>query len=153
MEKKEYLSQEKYDQLVAELNQLKTVTRREVAEQLDYAKSLGDLSENAEYHEARERQADTEDRIKELEIILRTCVIVKGKQGSTVSIGSHVVIQKDGGNREEFMIVGSEEADIASKKITHESPLGSALIGKNAGDRVVTKTPRGEAKYKILEVK
>lgn len=152
MEKKEYLSKEKHLMLGQELEHLKNVTRREVAEQLEYAKSLGDLSENAEYHEARERQADTEDRIKEIEAILKNCVIISGKQGSIVGIGSKVTVQREGGQSEDYLIVGSEEADVINHKITHESPLGNALMDKKAGDQVSVSTPRGKINYKIVTV-
>ncbi|MEI6494663.1 MAG: transcription elongation factor GreA [bacterium] len=150
---KEYLSKEKFEQLKEELHTLKTVTRKEVAGQLEYAKSFGDLSENAEYHEARERQADIEDRISELEEIMKTAVIITGKHGSSaVDIGSAVTVKRDG-KEETYKIVGAEEADITQNKISYLSPIGSALIGKGKGDEVSVKTPRGETKYKILEVK
>lgn len=149
---KEYLSKEKFEQLKQELETLKTVTRREVAGQLEYAKSFGDLSENAEYHEARERQADIEDRISELEEIMKTAVIISGKHGSAIDIGSTVTVKKDG-KEETYKIVGAEEADILQNKISYLSPIGSAMIGKNKGDEVTVKTPKGETKYKILEVK
>lgn len=149
---KEYLSKEKFEQLKEELNTLKTVTRKEVAGQLEYAKSFGDLSENAEYHEARERQADIEDRISELEEIMKTAVIISGRRGNAIDIGSTVTVKKDG-KEETYKIVGAEEADILQNKISYLSPIGSAMIGKNKGDEVTVKTPKGETKYKILEVK
>jgi transcription elongation factor GreA len=149
---REYLSKEKFEELKQELNTLKTVIRKEVAAQLEYAKSFGDLSENAEYHEARERQADVEDRIRELEEIIKTAVIVSHNHGNAIDIGSTVTLKKNG-KEETYHIVGSEEADITQNKISYLSPIGSALIGKNKGDEVVVRTPKGETKYKILEVK
>jgi len=150
---KEYLSQEKFEQLKAELNNLKTVERREVAERLEYAKSLGDLSENAEYHEARDQQADIEDRIKTIEELLKSAVIVTQKHGQIVDIGSTVVIKKTGGENTTYIIVGSEEADMLAGKVSFQSPLGSALIGKKKGDVVEVNTPKGEIKYSIVDIK
>lgn len=150
---KEYLSQEKYEELRAELVSLKTVQRKEVAERLEYAKSLGDLSENAEYHEARDQQADIEDRIKMLEEMLKNVAIVTEKHGQTVEIGSTVEIKKDGGSECTYMIVGSEEADMQSGKISFQSPIGGALLGKRKGEMVVVSTPRGEIQYSIVDIK
>jgi transcription elongation factor GreA len=150
--KKEYLSKEKYQELEQELKALKTVARREVAEQLEYAKSMGDLSENAEYHEARDKQADIEDRIRTIDYILKTAVITGKPKAGIVGIGSAIVLRKDGGKDESFTLVGSEEADLLAGKISHESPLGSALLGKKEGDGVVVRSPRGEIKYKIIKI-
>lgn len=151
---KEYLTQEKYNELQAELHDLKTVKRKEVAEHLEYARSLGDLSENAEYHEARDDQAQTEARILQIETILKNAEIVKHVSGDTVEVGSKVTIQKEGdSSNTEFTLVGSEEADITLKKISHHSPLGSALFGKKKGESFEFQTPRGVVKYKIVDVK
>ncbi|MEX0910389.1 MAG: transcription elongation factor GreA [Candidatus Paceibacterota bacterium] len=150
----EYLSQEKYDELRDELNYLKTTERKSVAEQLEYAKSLGDLSENAEYHEARDKQADIEDRIKELQNILQSAIIVDKQKNKTggVNVGSLVKVQKKGGEAVTYTIVGSEEANMAEGKISYHSPIGAALMNKKKGDKVVATTPRGEVEYAILEV-
>lgn len=150
---KEYLSREKYDALLKELEQLKTVDRREVAAQLEFAKSLGDLSENAEYHEARDRQADIEDRINKLEDILKHAAIVAQTSHSQVEIGSKVMVKKSGGKEEEFTLVGSEEADVTQAKISYQSPLGSALMGKKKGDTVTVSTPKGDVNYTISAIK
>lgn len=149
---KTYLSKEKFKELELELDNLKNVVRREVAEQLDYAKSLGDLSENAEYHEARDKQADVEDRIREVENILKKAVILSGKHGDTIMVGTTAVVEKNK-DRQTYMIVGSEEADLLAGKISHQSPIGSALIGKKAGDTVSVETPKGKTVYKIIEIK
>ena len=149
----QYLSKEKYDALQAELINLKTVERKEVAAHLEYAKSLGDLSENAEYQEARDRQADIEDRIKEVENILKNAQIVSGKHSGTVDVGSVVTIKKKGGEEKELTIVGSEEADMLLGKISHLSPIGSALIGRKKGDSVEVATPNGAVEYSLLNVK
>ncbi len=154
METKEYLTQEKYNELQLELHDLKTVKRREVADHLEHARSLGDLSENAEYHEAREEQAQTEARILSLENILKNAEIVRHTSGDIVEVGSKVTVKKEGDSVENaFTLVGSEEADISVGKISHNSPLGAALFGKKKGESFEFQSPRGTVKYKILEVK
>lgn len=150
---KSYLSKEKYKELGAELEYLKTNRRKEIAEKLEYAKSLGDLSENAEYHEAREDQASTEKRILELEALLKHAEVVEKHHSDVVEVGSVVVVKKDGGNGEKkYQIVGSEEADSASGKISHNSPLGSALMGKKKGDKATFQSPAGKVEYTIVEI-
>ncbi len=154
MDTKEYLTQEKYNELQLELHDLKTVRRREVADHLEHARSLGDLSENAEYHEAREEQAQTEARILQLENILKNAEIVRHTSGDIVEVGSKVTVKKDGESSESvFTLVGSEEADIAVGKISHNSPLGAALFGKKKGETFEFQSPRGTVKYKIIDVK
>ncbi|HEY4510796.1 MAG TPA: transcription elongation factor GreA [Candidatus Paceibacterota bacterium] len=149
----EYISQEKFEELTKELDELKTVKRREVAAQLEYARSLGDLSENAEYHEARELQAAVEERIGKLESILKNAKIVKAKKTDGVSMGSSVTVQKVGDSEtHSYFIVGAEEADMLSGKISYHSPLGAALMGKKKGDEFSFSTPRGTMKYKILKI-
>ena len=131
MNETNYLSKEKFDELTHELEQLKTVRRREVAEQLEYARSLGDLSENAEYEEARNLQAATEDRIRQVEEQLSHVRIIEHAKGNIVSLGSAVTIEKNGDDTEHtYEIVGSAEANMQEHKISHLSPLGSALMGK-----------------------
>lgn len=151
-----YLSQEKFDELSKELEHLKTVRRREIAEQLEYARSLGDLSENAEYEEARNLQAATEDRIRQIEEQLARARIIehnKGK-GGAVSLGSFVTIQKVGEKGElTYEVVGSAEANMQEHKISHLSPLGSALMGKKKGEAFAFQTPKGAQKYKIVGIK
>lgn len=157
MGNEEYLSQEKFNELTAELEQLKHVARREVAEHLDYAKSLGDLSENAEYHEARDKQAEIEDRIATVESVLKRAVIIGGSRGNghsrTIGVGSIVTVEKKGASADTFTIVGSEEANTLEKKISHHSPLGASLIGLKKGEAVAVNTPKGEIHYKIIDVK
>lgn len=150
-----YLSKEKFDELTKELEHLKTTRRREIAEQLEYARSLGDLSENAEYEEARNLQAATEDRIRTIENELsRARIIEHAKGGNTVSLGSHVTIQKQGEKEEHtYEIVGSAEANMQERKISHLSPLGSALMEKKKGDVFSFDTPKGSQKYKIVGIK
>jgi transcription elongation factor GreA len=122
-----YLSKEKFDELTKELEHLKTIRRREIAEQLEYARSLGDLSENAEYEEARNLQAATEDRIRQIEEQLSHVRIIEHSKGNVVSMGSTVTIQKQGEKDEHvYEIVGSAEANMQEHKISHLSPLGAA---------------------------
>ena len=149
-----YLSKEKFDALTTELEHMKTVRRREIAEQLEYARSLGDLSENAEYEEARNLQAATEDRIRTIEEQLSRARIIEHSKGNTVSLGSTVTIQKQGEKEEHtYEIVGSAEANMQEHKISHLSPLGSALMDKKKGDMFAFETPKGPQKYKIVAVK
>ena len=153
-EEKTYLTKEKFDELVKELDILKTVRRKEIAESLEYARSLGDLSENAEYQEARELQAATEERIRKVETALKNASIVSPKKSDVVGFGSQVVIQKDGeSGTYTYQIVGSEEANMLEHKISHLSPLGEAMMDKRKGDVFTFTTPNGKMKYKVIEVK
>lgn len=153
--KEEYLTKEKYDELTKELDHLKKVRRREVAESLEYAKSLGDLSENAEYHEARDLQATIEDRIAHLEQILKSSKIITNQHSAdSVSVGSAIKIRNEkNGSEQTYTIVGAEEADIDSNKISIKSPLGANALGKKKGDKFSFTTPSGEVFYKVVEIK
>src|SRR3990167_1781931 len=153
-EQETMVSQEKFDEMVKELENLKTVRRTEIAKNLEYARSLGDLSENAEYQEARDLQAATEERIKKLEeFVKHTKIFTDGKKKSDVSFGSKVSIKKDGATEvHEYTIVGSEEADMRVKKLSHVSPLGNALMGKKKGDTFTFETPNGKQTYTIEKV-
>jgi transcription elongation factor GreA len=147
----EYLTLEKKTLLETELNQLKTVRRKEIADALEYAKSLGDLSENAEYHQAREDQANCEDRIIHIEQILKNAVVMDTHAAGVVSVGSTVTVLKKGDKEEKtFTLVGSEEADSISGKISNESPLGQAILGKKKGDKVQVVAPKGTIEYTIV---
>ncbi|MDQ5955709.1 MAG: transcription elongation factor GreA [Patescibacteria group bacterium] len=149
----EFISQEKFEELTKELEELRTTRRREVAEQLEYARSLGDLSENAEYQEAREMQSAVEERIQKLEAILKSAKIVRGTKTDSVGMGSLVSVQKLASDEKHtYTIVGAEEADLFSGKISYHSPLGNALLGKKKGDEFSFHTPKGTQKYKILKV-
>ncbi|HEY0220598.1 MAG TPA: transcription elongation factor GreA [Candidatus Paceibacterota bacterium] len=150
--KEEYLTQEKFDEFTKELADLKGTKRKQVAENLEYAKSLGDLSENAEYHEARDAQATIEDRIARLEQLLKTATIVSGTHGGTVNVGSVVTVEKDG-KKISYTIVGSEESDVNSNKISVKSPFGQAVLGKKKGEDFVFDAPGGKLSYKVTEVK
>lgn len=148
------LSQEKFDEFAKELEHLKTVRRSEIAKNLEYARSLGDLSENAEYQEARELQAATEERIRKLEeIVKRAHIMTDGKKKDVVGFGSVVIIKRDGaGEPHEYKIVGSEEADMRERKLSHVSPLGAALMGKKKGDEFTFETPGGKQSYTVEKV-
>ncbi|OGG46981.1 transcription elongation factor GreA [Candidatus Kaiserbacteria bacterium RIFCSPHIGHO2_01_FULL_49_13] len=153
LEDQSFLTREKFSELQKELDYLKTTRRKEIAESLEYARSLGDLSENAEYQEAREMQAATEERITKLEATLKTAKIVSYKKSDTIGLGSTVVIQKEEEKEtHKYQLVGSEEADMREKKISHVSPLGEALMGKKKGDTFSFTTPNGTMNYSIIEV-
>ncbi len=148
-----YLTKEKFEELKKELEHLKTVRRKEVAESLEYARSLGDLSENAEYQEARDMQAAIEERIAHLEQVIKEAKIVSNDKGDVVGLGSAVCIVKDGDKANIcYTIVGSEEANIHDKKLSFLSPLGESLMGKTKGDEIEFETPNGKQKYKVLKV-
>ena len=154
MDGKEYLTKEKFEELTAELNNLKTVRRKEVAENLEYAKSLGDLFENAEYHEAREQQVHIEERIAKIESILQSAVIVESHHSDMVEVGTTVVVQKEGDTeKRSFEIVSPEEADVLLGKISYRAPLGDAMLGKKMGDNFTFESPNGMMKYIVVEVK
>jgi transcription elongation factor GreA len=153
-EEHEYLTKEKYEEFKGELHTLKTVRRKEVAENLEYAKGLGDLSENAEYHEARDMQASVEDRIAKLEMIMKSATIVSTHDTSVVSIGSVLTVHKEGEKEKKvFTIVGSEEADSTVGKISVKSPFGVAAMGKKKSESFSFSTPSGTMSYKIVEIK
>ncbi len=155
MEDEILLSPEGYERLDAELEHLRTVKRREVATRIKEARALGDISENAEYDEAKNSQAFVEGRIITLEKILRHAVVVDGQDGdpSEVTVGSVVTLKDlDAGKEYQYTIVGSPEADPGSKKISYLSPVGKAVFGKKEGDRVKAKLPRGNVEYLIAKV-
>ncbi len=147
-----YLTPERLEELRKELEELKTVRRAEVAERLKRAKELGDLSENAEYMEAREEQTQVETRIVELEDMIKNASVIRHSNGSKVQIGSTIEVERDG-KKMAYSIVGPNEADPIAGKISNESPLGKAFLGKTVGDMVQVKTPAGQTTYKLLSVK
>ena len=150
----QYLTQEKFEELTKELDNLKTSRRREIAEQLEYARSLGDLSENAEYQEARELQSATEGRIRQLENMLNEVkVIDRTEATSEVHVGSKVTIIKVGEKEERtYELVGSAEANMRERKISHISPLGTAMMGMKKGYVFEFETPNGSMECKIVKV-
>lgn len=153
-EENTYLSKEKFEELKAELENLRTVKRKEIAENLEYSKSLGDLSENAEYQQAREFQANIEERIMKLEKLLKSVSIVVSHHSEVVEIGSTVKVHKKNEKMDHtYQIVGSEEADMAKGKLSNQSLLGSALMGKKTGEVFSIETPIGLVNYKIVSIK
>ena len=149
----DYITEEKKRALQIELEELEGPKRKEILASLEYAKSLGDLSENAEYHQAREDQGKLEERILKIEQILKSSQIVSGGGSDKVEVGSTIIVQKQAGkDKKTYLMVGSEEADMSTGKISNKSPFGVALFGKKKGDHVSFMTPNGAVNYKILNV-
>jgi transcription elongation factor GreA len=148
-----YLTTEGATRLKEELEDLTGPKREELAARLRSAIQMGDLSENADYHKAKEDQGFLEGRIQELEYILSNAVIIEEKENNDiVSIGSHVTIQEEGFPEETYHLVGATEADPSKGKISHESPIGNALMDHKVGDTVEAETPGGVIKFKILKI-
>ncbi len=146
------ISQEGYNKLKDELNLLSTTRRKEIAERIERAKELGDLSENAEYSEAKDAQALNEGRVLELTNILKNVTVVANdSSGGEVIMGSKVTVKSDG-QEKQYTIVSFNEADPLNGKISNESPLGTAFLGKRKGESVEVETPRGLVKYKIVKI-
>lgn len=138
-----------------ELEYLKTVRRKEIAEKIKEARSFGDLSENAEYDEAKNEQAQVEDRILLLDHMLLNATIIEDNQGNEViRLGSTVIIKRaDKKNDETYTIVGFAEQNPLEGRLSNESPVGAALLGAKQGDKVKVETPRGMVEYKVLEIR
>jgi len=147
-----YLTPEGEAKLKAELEELKGPRREELAQRLRSAIQMGDLSENADYHKAKEDQGFLEGRIQEIEAILRSSVLIEKKGSDTVTIGSSVTIQEEGFDPETYDIVGSTEADPRKGKISHASPIGVAIMDKRVGDVAEAQTPGGTIKFKIIKI-
>lgn len=147
-----YLTPEGEAKLKAELAELTGHRREELAQRLRSAIQMGDLSENADYHKAKEDQSFLEGRIQEIEAVLRTAVIVEKKYSDTVTVGSSVTIQEENFPPETYHVVGAKEADPRNGKISNESPIGKALMGHKVGDVIETDTPDGKIAFKILKV-
>ena len=155
MAKEVVVTREGYDKLVHDLDELRTVKRKEVADKIKVARGYGDLSENAEYDAAKEEQAVVEARIADLEATLKVARVIddSGLSGDTVSIGMNVTIQEEGEEPESYDITGSTEADMNLNRISDESPVGAALIGHKPGDAVDVTLPNGSiVTYKLLTV-
>jgi len=155
--KKEYrMSEERHQELKEELNYLKTVREKEVAELIKEARGFGDLSENSEYDEAKNEQGKLYSRIAELEEILLHTVIVteSDEHGNAVSIGSRVIVTEVASGRElpEYKVVGSQEADPMHRAVSEDSPFGRALMGAKEGDEVVVEAPMGEIRYRVEKI-
>ncbi|MFN8401750.1 MAG: transcription elongation factor GreA [Anaerolineales bacterium] len=148
-----YLTPEGEAKLKAELEDLKGPRREELAQRLRSAIQMGDLSENADYHKAKEDQGFLEGRIQEIEAILRNSVLIeKTTSTDVVTIGSYVTIQEEDFDPETYHIVGPTEADPRQGKISHESPIGTALMNKKVGQVAEAQAPGGKIKFKILKI-
>lgn len=153
MSQPNYLTPEGEAKLQAELQDLKGPRREELAARLRSAIQMGDLSENADYHKAKEDQGFLEGRIQEIEAILRNSVLIeKSSRRDEVSIGDHVTIQEEDFDPETYHIVGPTEADPRNGRISHESPIGKALMGKKVGDTAEAEAPGGKITFKILKI-
>ena len=154
---KEYkLSPERFEKLKEELNYLKTVREREVADQIKEARSFGDLSENSEYDEAKNEQGKLYARIAEVENILQNCVVIEDEHGedtTVVRLGSRVtVLDKEFDEEVVYEVVGSQEADPMNGRISDDSPFGRAMLGKTVGSDVEVDAPAGTLHYQILNI-
>lgn len=154
-DKKEvFLTAKGFTDIESELDELKRVKRPEIIKAIKEARALGDLSENADYHAAREEQAIIEGRIQELEYMVEHASIISEESSDTVKIGSSVVIRYDDeDDLEEYKIVGSTEADPFENKISNESPIAKALLGKKRGSKVTVESPNGEYEIELVEIK
>ncbi|MBS1249907.1 MAG: Transcription elongation factor GreA [Chloroflexi bacterium] len=149
-----YLTAEGKEELEKELKKLRGPEREKLSKRLRSAIEMGDLSENADYKAAKEYQGFLEGRIKDIEYTLRNATIIEENENGheVVVVGATITVQEDGYPPETYQMVGSTEADPIAGKISHFSPMGKALLGKKAGERVVTDTPNGKLEFKILEV-
>lgn len=154
-EKKTILTREGYDKLVKELDYYISVRRNQVAEQIAIARGFGDLSENAEYDEAKNEQSRLEAKIAEMENTLHNCIIVEDDEvdTETVGVGNAVTVNNMNLKKEQtYTIVGANETDPRNYKISSESPIGAALLGKKVGQTVIVEAPAGQIKLKVLKI-
>jgi transcription elongation factor GreA len=148
-----YLTPERLEGLKAELEELRTVRRQEVATRIQQAKELGGTVDNASYEEAKNEQAFIEGRILTLENLVKNAVLIKGhKKSNVVEVGSKVTIEADKGKREQYHIVGSTEADPAQGRISNVSPIGKTLLGKKVGDVSEVVVPAGRIRLKVVKI-
>ncbi len=155
MAKEFKLSAERLEELKTELNYLKTVREKEVAEQIKEARSFGDLSENSEYDEAKNEQGKLYSRIAEVEAILSNYVIIEDhtKDPDAVRLGSRITVKDlEFGDEETYQVVGSQEADPMNGRISEESPFGKALLGHKVGEKVLVEAPSGAVHYEIMKI-
>ncbi len=152
MDEQTFITQQGLNDLKAELEQLKTTKRREIASRIQAAKELGDLSENAEYQEAKEEQGFIEGKIAELEFVIKNAQVIRKHHSGTVEVGSTVHVKNPSGAQQTFSITGSQEADPVNGKISNESPMGKAFISHKAGEVVEVKSPRGVMEFKIVSI-
>ncbi|MDP2631305.1 MAG: transcription elongation factor GreA [Candidatus Uhrbacteria bacterium] len=148
-----YVSDEGLQTLKDEVENRKTTLRREIAEKISIAKDQGDLSENFEYQDAKDQQAENETRILYLEELIKSAVVVERREGeSTINVGSKFIVETADGGTKEFELVGATETDPLSGKISNESPLGNKFIGSSIGDTIKMETPGGAMTYKIISI-
>lgn len=153
MSSNQYITEEKRGELEKELHRLKHEVRPEVLDRVMAARALGDLKENSEYHASREEQAKMDSRIEEIEYILKHAQIFNKGEHDRVVVGVTVVIEHTKtGEQKQYELVGEEEADITSGKISNTSPIGEALLGKEVGEKVAIMTPGGTIEYKISKI-
>lgn len=152
MNQQMYLTPEGAEKLRAELKELTGPRREELSQRLRSAIQMGDLSENADYHKAKEDQAFLEGRIQEIEAVLRSAIIVEKTHSDIVTVGSTVTVQEEDFSPETYYIVGAKEADSRNGKISNESPIGRALMEHKVGDVVEAETPGGKIRFKILKI-
>ena len=152
MDKPVYLTAEGKTTLEEELNHLKSVRRPEVADRIQQAKMDGDISESGEYEDAKNEQAWVEGRIRTLEHMIQNAQIIEAARGGVVGLGSHVVVRDGDGDQYNWTIVGSAEANPRQSRISNESPVGHALMGHKAGDKVHVQAPVGTQEYTIVKV-
>lgn len=149
-----YLTEEGAEKLRAELVQLTGPAREAISKRLREAIQMGDLSENADYHKAKEDQGFLEGRIQELQYILKNAIIVSAYDGprEIVEVGARVTVQEEDFEPETYLLVGAKEANPREGKISNESPIGRALLGKRVGERANAQTPGGEISFKVLKI-
>lgn len=147
------MTPEGLEKLKAELKELKEVKLPDIIDKIEKAKEMGDLSENAEYHDAKDQQGLINARIVEIENILKMAVVEEATSGDRIGVGSRFTAEDDRGKRQDFTIVGYNEADPTAGKISNESPMGDAFMGRQAGDSVEVDAPKGTITFKIIDVK
>ncbi|MBI4089897.1 MAG: transcription elongation factor GreA [Candidatus Kerfeldbacteria bacterium] len=152
-ERQTFITADGLEKLRQELKHLKTIKRREIAQRIQEAKELGDLSENAEYVEAKNEQAFVEGRIAELEAVVKNAVIIQQERNAEqVRVGSKVKAKPENGPAVTYAIVGSNEADPKNGRISNESPLGQAFLGRRVGDSVMIEAPAGKRSFQIVGI-
>ena len=148
----QYMSQQKLDALTQELDNLQNNKIPTIAKRIDEAKQMGDLSENAEYHAARDEMSWAKSRVIEVQNLIDNAEIINEEKSSFVQIGSTIIV-KVNGKEKEYTIVGAQEADPVSGKISNESPLGSAFLGREKKEEIQVSLPAGVQVYKIIDIK
>lgn len=149
------MTQSGYDALETELHDLKHRQRPAIIQAISEAREHGDLSENAEYHAAKEQQSFIEGRIQELESVISRAEVIQPSQlsGDTVKFGATITVEDDDGDKQTFQLVGDYESDIKNGKLAIAAPLARALIGKKVGDTAIVRTPKGDKEYELIDLK